>query len=755
MYLKSLELSGFKSFGKKSTLDFTSQVTAVVGPNGSGKSNSAEAFRFVLGEQSMKSLRGKKGEDLIWGGTSSVPRSNRASVVVTFDNSTRLLDIDFDEVTIERVVFRDGTNEYAINGSKVRLKDVVELLAHANIGSSGHHIISQGEADRILAATPKERRHMIEDALGLRVYQYKKEESKRKLEKTEENRAHVEALRKENAPHVKFLERQMKKIEKARELRESLITVYTDYLRREDDYLTYEQEELTGLRETPERELRTSEARVKELRHELEQAKNASTGSQKLLLLEQELSRKREELTNCNRDQGRIEGQIAYEERRIQVEEAQAQEEEGKPIPYRDAREFWEELVQILAEGHHRDGDIGPVHKALKRAQALVHQFMERHKGRAATHTPPDRSALERLKIEQRRVQERVEKAAGAIRGTEEELQKLRLTLEESKDQNRELERELFSLLARESELRSELTVVRNREERLAREQEDFKREIAEGIALIGRSVTEYKDVPSESINLDEGENRDKQLERKRELERMKIRLEELGGANAEDITKEYNEVCERDQFLEKELADLAATAESLRSLIAELDRELTEKFQAGVQTVSKQFDEFFQLMFGGGSAKLVLKKEKKRGVLSKLFDTDDEVPEEDNIENDEVEEGLDIEVGLPKKRIQSLIQLSGGERALTSIALIFAMSQVNPPPFLILDETDAALDEANSRRYGDMIENLAQKSQLILITHNRETMSRAGVLYGVTMGIDGVSKLLSVKFEDAVAVAK
>ena len=100
-------------------------------------------------------------------------------------------------------------------------------------------------------------------------------------------------------------------------------------------------------------------------------------------------------------------------------------------------------------------------------------------------------------------------------------------------------------------------------------------------------------------------------------------------------------------------------------------------------------------------------------------------------------------------------MQLSGGERALTSIALIFAMSQVNPPPFLILDETDAALDEANSRRYGDMIENLAQKSQLIVITHNRATMAAAGELYGVTMGSDGASKLLSIAFEEAVKVAK
>jgi chromosome segregation protein len=120
----------------------------------------------------------------------------------------------------------------------------------------------------------------------------------------------------------------------------------------------------------------------------------------------------------------------------------------------------------------------------------------------------------------------------------------------------------------------------------------------------------------------------------------------------------------------------------------------------------------------------------------------------------EETDEGIEISVNLPRKKIKSLMMLSGGERALTSIALIFAMSQVKPPPFIILDETDAALDESNSKKYGDMIENLAKYSQLILITHNRETMSRAGVLYGVTM-LSGVSKLLSIQFDEAVAVAK
>jgi chromosome segregation protein len=162
---------------------------------------------------------------------------------------------------------------------------------------------------------------------------------------------------------------------------------------------------------------------------------------------------------------------------------------------------------------------------------------------------------------------------------------------------------------------------------------------------------------------------------------------------------------------------------------------------------VNTSFTEFFSVMFGGGSAKLVLEE-------PEAYD-EDEDGEPMRKKDEDTKPGIEIAVNLPKKRVQSLMQLSGGERALTSIALIFAMSQVNPPPFLILDETDAALDEANSRRYGDMIEGLAKRSQLIVITHNRETMSRAGILYGVTMQGDGVSKLLSVKFEDAVAVAK
>ncbi|MEI6598653.1 MAG: AAA family ATPase, partial [bacterium] len=245
MQLKSLEINGFKSFAKKGNLVFNSPITSIVGPNGSGKSNVAESFRFVLGEQSIKSMRGKKGEDLIFNGGKDTPRANRASVKLVFDNKTKLFKMDFDEISLERVVHRDGVNEYYINGSQVRLKDVAEMLAHANIGSSGHHIISQGEADRLLSSNPEERREMIEDALGLKVFQYKKEESEKKLEKTAQHIKEVESLRREIAPHIRFLKKQVEKIEKAAALRAELSVQYREYFAREEAYLKKEKKRLT------------------------------------------------------------------------------------------------------------------------------------------------------------------------------------------------------------------------------------------------------------------------------------------------------------------------------------------------------------------------------------------------------------------------------------------------------------------------------------------------------------------------------
>jgi chromosome segregation protein len=282
----------------------------------------------------------------------------------------------------------------------------------------------------------------------------------------------------------------------------------------------------------------------------------------------------------------------------------------------------------------------------------------------------------------------------------------------------------------------------------LERDRADFKMQLQEAVSLLGRAASRYYDY---EVRSEEGQvlqaadllQEDRAVQKKRllELEKLKIRLEELGVGNTEELLKEYKSAKDRDAFLASELDDLRQSVTNLESLIEEMETKLREQFTEGLELIGKEFNHFFTLMFGGGSAGV------KRVELP--------VRGEDDEEEKRVESGVELTINLPNKRVKGLEMLSGGERALTSIALIFAMSQVNPPPFIILDETDAALDEANSRRYGDMIEALAKKSQLVLITHNRETMSRAGILYGITMGADGVSKTLSVKFDEAAAVAK
>ena len=230
----------------------------------------------------------------------------------------------------------------------------------------------------------------------------------------------------------------------------------------------------------------------------------------------------------------------------------------------------------------------------------------------------------------------------------------------------------------------------------------------------------------------------------KRDIERLKIRLEDAGSASGGDVLKEYRETEERDAFLKKELEDLEASIKNLKSLIKDLRDTLDNEFKKGVAEINKSFNEFFQTMFGGGSAHLTITVEHGRGE-----DADDREAEY------KFERGVEIGVSLPQKKVRELGMLSGGERSLVSIALLFAMSAVNPPPFLVLDETDAALDESNSRRYGDMLEKLSEHSQLIVVTHNRETMSRAGVIYGITMNAEGSSQMLSIAFEKALEVAK
>ncbi len=741
--LRSIELVGFKSFGKKTELIFGSPIVSVVGPNGSGKSNVAEAFRFVLGEQSMKSMRSKKGEDLIWGGSPALARMNRAGVKVVFDNSKRLLDIDFKEVSVERVVHRDGLNEYLLNGSQVRLKDVIRLLAGANIGGSGYQIISQGEADRILNASPRERREMVEDALGLKLYQHKKAESERKLEETGVNIDKTKSLRRELAPHINFLRTQVEKIEKARELKEDLAAKLSDYLAREHAWITQEDARLTD-------EVRAHESELKKLMTSVAEARGkrgtaSDTAIQelrgKLSGREGKLAEARRESERLARELGRAEG--ALEATNVTVEQI-------VPVPH--VRQFARDIEASLSDAERRD-DMSAVRNVIAEVRGRIKSFIDGLAGMAPETNEEVRRQVETLSGSL----ERVQKEESALAG---ELEELRKKIAEVRESGFAAERDLIELESTVREAQGKLGSVQSARANIALARQRFEEEVREGIALVGAAIHawEKSEIPQGALS----EERSVQEKRRRDIERLKIKIEESGLGNGDQIVTEFKQTKERDEFLAKELMDLEKSAASLKDIIAELEKTIDVRFHEGLKLINEALNNFFAKLFGGGDAKLTVEQPRRKMPKDSL-DMDDEGEEGGDLpagrqewdEGEELYAGLSISVSLPRKKIKGLEVLSGGERALTSIALIFSMTQVNPPPFLILDETDAALDEANSKRYADMIRELGAKSQLIVITHNRATMAAAGELYGVTMGQDGVSKLLSVKLEEAEKVAK
>lgn len=752
MTLKGIELLGFKSFGKKSTISFNSPITAIVGPNGSGKSNIVEAMRFVLGEQSMKSLRGKGGSDLIFKGSKGLSSSNRAVVSITFDNSKKVfsftnsgvgVSLDYDEIIISREVFSDGVNKYSINGTEVRLKDIIDLLSSVNIGSSGHHIISQGEADRVLNASNKDRRIMMEDALGLKVYQYRIRESEKKIEKSESNLKEVSSLRKEIAPHLAFLKKQVAIVEKAEEMRKELSSLYEIYLAKESTYIKKETDRINHEKRFLNEKNVSLDERINNIQKEKDENKEESENLKKIKTHEDELFELRKSKDEKVRSLGRLEGIIEGIEKRFlklsEVKEVIISNDQWK--------EFLGQIESQIEEALKKE-DIPSIVNILNDLKSKIKSFYnpEVNCQNINIKDDPEYKELQNSKVLILSEIEQIKEKENILNSI---ISDLKIKEDQEQFAIRDKERVLFDLMREKNENISDLHTINFSEEKLQLIKTELETELVEASTLIGQEILAY------IHNVFEGDiKREDQNELKRKIERIKIKLEDVGGGNGGDVLKEYKETLDRDNFLAKEIDDLNTSIVSLQELIVDLKATLDKEFKDGVSKINKQFQEFFSLMFGGGNAFLSITMEHKKNrknIEEDLIGVGDD-------ENDEelgFERGIEINVSLPQKKVRDLNMLSGGERSLTSIALLFAISQVNPPPFLVLDETDAALDEANSRKYGNMLENLSASSQLIVVTHNRETMSRAQVLYGVTMGGEGSSKLLSIHLEDATIYAK
>ena len=287
------------------------------------------------------------------------------------------------------------------------------------------------------------------------------------------------------------------------------------------------------------------------------------------------------------------------------------------------------------------------------------------------------------------------------------------------------------------NELESQKSRVIFEKEKLNLKLQDLQDQIHQ----IGRNINEFCVSDGQSFEADE------LFENERKMFKLRAHLASIGEID-ESLIKETAETETHYNFLINQSDDLEKALIDLKNLIKELSEKIHSEFNSSLKVINEEFNKFFRLMFGGGSVKLKVEMEKKK-VKSEEENLENRTEISQEEEDEEISTGVCIDLNLPKKRITSLDVLSGGEKSLVSIAALFALISVSPPPFLVLDEIDAALDEQNSKRFADLIKEFAHKTQFIVVTHNRATMEAAGVLYGVTIEEDGSSKILSLKLDN------
>lgn len=841
MYLKRLEIHGFKSFAHKTALEFDPGLTAVVGPNGSGKSNVADAIRWVMGEQSLKLLRGKKSEDVIFAGSDKKAKLSMAAVSLTFDNQDRKLPIEYNEVVVTRHLYRNGESEYLINKQKVRLLDIVDLLLRSGFGATNYAVIGQGTIDQMVMAGPAEIKTLVEEASGVKPYYIKRDKTAKRMQITEENLSSVQQLLNEIEPRLRSLKRQAKRMEERETVALELQELRMKYYGHEFYLIENELKALLERLQLTERDLHGQESELRQLQQGLERHEKESRDRQqfadelakKITRLEQQKLSVQERLAEIR---GRIKaemvpGSLNPESLKLEqmdltrsLDESQSRLKKlNLDLKKQEAgfEELKSQLTKLNAEIERTKNKEIDRESLSKKLSELEREFSALLQGFEADNLQTIKQKLEELLSRLTAVRKQLEHNAplnvAEILVTKEELidrlHSLELRLVEDQTLKRSLLEQIenksgklnylkqllkdtpkeikHALLEEEEKLNGELSGLQGQLDELKQTQnndtdEDKKRrafqlEEEKKIRISSQQIAKLKDEQSgvliEKAKIDtriEGLRKeasdvlgakitelasfktgdlDPTLTNK--IDKLKKQLELSGGVD-EQILMEYRETQQRYDYLDKQHQDLSKAANDLRAVIEELDQIIKQQFDEAFNRISEKFSEYFRILFNGGRAQMNLLKE----LVVEENDAGEEngqseETEEEKTSKNKVIVGIEIKATPPGKKLTTITALSGGERALTAIALLCSLLASYPSPFVVLDEVDAALDEANSIRFAKILGTLVHQTQFVTITHNRETMRQAHTLYGVTMDDDGVSRILSLKLEKAEALAE
>lgn len=719
-FLKRLELQGFKSFAPKTIFEFPARVTAIVGPNGSGKSNVIDAFRWVLGEREAKQLRGDTLDNLIFAGTPKRPAASLAKVALYFDNETGAFETGGEEVMLIRRADRSGSSQFLFHDTEIKLKDLLPVLARARLGSRGLTMVGQGQSDVFVKSSPEERRAMIEEVLGLREFRIKKAQAERRLVSSAVHMDKVRAMIEEIAPHLRFLRKQRSRWDRRSEIANNLVAT-------EDRYFAFRYYELLN-----EKTAQSVFHGVGASSNREELIKTITTLEQSLANLEEQAQRTvastvwREKINKYIDERSQKEKELARLEARMELG-VRATPDDQK------LRNYTQTLRLLLDEIRNAETieDITTLREMLKQWLAKITTVLR-----------------ESNSEEQGELADQVHVSAQEIATIDAAIKTLQKEEEEELRTHDEKNREFRDRIRELETKKNELRVIDEAVQRQRFEQEKITIRIDELLREwenVGRVRGELEKLspPKESVDCAREE---------RQMFRLRGELAAIGEID-EGLVQEAEETESRYEFLSKELEDLMQATKDLTQLIKDLNEQIHKNFKSSFRSINDEFNNHFRLMFGGGKAHLKLtKKEIPKQTDASTGDGVDVVAQLENVEvakeDHELSAGVEVEVSLPRKRITSLEMLSGGEKTLVSIAALFALIAVSPPPFLVLDEIDASLDEENARRFAELVKDFSKKTQFIIVTHNRATMEAADVLYGITMGDDGVSTVLSLKVE-------
>ena len=731
MQLKHIKLSGFKSFVDPTKISFPTNMVGVVGPNGCGKSNVIDAIRWVLGELSAKNLRGESMVDVIFNGSEKRKASGQCSIELLFDNSSAKIGgeyASFNEVSIKRVMTRDAQSDYFINNTKCRRKDVQDIFLGTGLGPSSYAIIEQGMVSKLVSAKPDELRTHIEEAAGVSKYRERRRETESRIKRTKENLSRVKDIRDEIARLIKRLENQAKAAEKYNKLKKEKSKIEIDIAilfsleaKNNRDGLQKKLDSLNRDLKIKNAESETIQSQIDQYRTENESVLSEYENAQKhFYSIGAEIAKREANLQNINKTEN--ETKFKLETATKNLEKAKESELNFDELsPSEKAMHMLDEIILTLKNYDIQNDNV--LDKATK-LKTLLAEILNIASAQSKTLTEEYLSRKNDL-IEQIDDAEKLkssiqeEMKTFVTKSSEAETVLIDLRQKQSKfnDDLRELENKKSISDLDSRTLSEKITNIRLDLKTYEINLENSNQKIKK--AGIKIENIDFKDYEGLSIS---------QLEENlTEVDSKIIRLGAINLAAPDEIEEETK----RKEELDKQYDDLTEALEKLTGAIKKIDNETKTIFKDSFDAVNIKLKEVFPKLFGGGIAELTL--------------TDD----------DPLHAGVILMARPPGKKNSSISQLSGGEKALTALALVFAIFDLNPAPFCLLDEVDAPLDDLNTLRFINMVEEMSKSVQFIFITHNKVSMERSDYLMGVTMQEAGVSRMVSVDVNQALELAE